>query len=713
MDNRLSSVLEKILILKHKGSLSKALDKLGDVIKKNPHEIKPYIEAIDISLEAGESLQAWQYFKEASSNCRDHRDQIWAFAKEKIKSYDDPVLAKMLMEHAIRDRDLESGRQITLNLQPHTATELLQRTLVKKKTLISNSGDESLLQRDLLINLFSEALLCLRIGKPKEAIKIFIHILDNKPVENQVLKPFLLQLQESMPDNSSIHYASGCSYLTSKKYREAISAFIKSVRINQAFADDIIDRMEKMRKTNGPMPEDLEMVLSEIYLIKGKPEKAVVLINYILKRHREKAPAIFDLISRFQNDAEESRILQYALIESAILAKLDNQAIDKIKQIYQDTDQRDALLAWLDKKYTDHLLPADMLLTYAEIALDERMTERAVPICRDLSEMSPIDIPSILRLLEKHTDLDPDIGALHRELVGRSKRADDASDFELEKSDDFAVDSCEDLCIEQFENNDFSLSSQDVPSHDHPAESPPNTEDFQTGTFETPLGVEFSLHGSEKKPIDHKPLDTPKKVEGLPCEEKELEQKKRMEGRPSLHPTGPDPHEEPTRTQPVKEIEPSIDDNGFDERYQAFLQGKADDAEIILLIDEAFTAGRVEKLKRLLSFKPKNLNEETRRKLYLARFHIYEDKPLQALAVLKSIPLEKLSREARYDVLLRVAACYRSVHMYEAAHGALLKITSDKPSPLIEKLVKQNYSDYINQQSNGAIVLEKIGSIKN
>ena len=122
----------------------------------------------------------------------DDPEATWAFAKEKVKSQNDPVLAKLLMEQAIRKRDLESGHQVIYNLENHTAKGLLKRICVKKKTLISSLNGDYALKGDFLINTFSEAMLLLRVGRTKEAIETFVHIIDEKPVENEIIKSFLI-----------------------------------------------------------------------------------------------------------------------------------------------------------------------------------------------------------------------------------------------------------------------------------------------------------------------------------------------------------------------------------------------------------------------------------------------------------------------------------------------------------------------------------------
>jgi tetratricopeptide (TPR) repeat protein len=649
MDGKAASSLEKILILKNKGSSPKAIAKITDLIGKYRQEAQLYIEAIDICLEAGESLTAWKFFKKASSASSECHDKVWAFAKEKIKFRNDPVLAKLLMEQAIRKRDLDSGRQIVHNLENHTAKELLSRTHVKKKTLMSNLNGEYALKGDLLINIFSEALLLQRVGRTKEAMQALVHILDEKPIENDVIEPFLIQLEKTIGGNSSIYYALGCCSLISELYRVAITRFSQSIHINHAFLPDCIERIERIRHSDTPLPEDLELVLAEAYLMQDENEQASGLLHHVLDNQPEKAAVVLDLTVKYTAEQKDPRHLHFTCIEAAILSKQNNRAADQITELYENRERRFELLEWLDRKYSDHMLPSDILLYYGRIALQQRLYEKAIHVLTDVTEMSPVDVPAICRLLEEHRDANQDIRKLYDRLYCQlSPNGSDSSE------------------IDHFEKSEFSFSSlRKDPSQ--------------------PLDLSAApLAGSGSQAIGTFIETETRIAEPRRCGARAIAE------------------EPPSRISP----------EDFNDRYVSFLEGCMEDEEIISLIDDAFTQGENERLPRLLSFKPAGLAEEMQRKLHLTRFYLLKGTPLEALAVIKSIAVDSVPQQVKKDVLLKLAACYRRVHMYEAAHSALLKLKCEHPdSSAIDRLLKNNYSDYLNQQSSGAFILEKTGHI--
>lgn len=704
MNNKTASALEKILALKSKGNFTKAIEKIDELIKKNPEDSDLYVEGMDLCLESGETLKAWNFFKTASSAGPACGEKVWTFAKEKVKTQNDLVLAKLLIEQAIRKRDLENGRQVAYNLENHSAKELLKRIQVKKKSLQSSLGGDGAPKGELLVNLFSEALLLLRVGRTKEAARTFVHILDQKPIENEALEAFFGNLEKSSPANSSIYYALGCCYLVSEKYRKAIHHFNQSIHANQAFLDEVIERIEDMRHTDRPLPEDLELVLAEAFLMKGALGEAAGLMMHVLGQQPERAGMVFDLASRYGSRREESRELDYPYIEAAILAKQGPRAIERIRAIYEDRDTNTALMDWLDRKYTEHLLPSDIMILYGEIALAQGMFEQAAGILADVADMSPIDVPAVCRLLDPYLQRAQELRGLHdrlsKQLIESNRSyGPEAQAFEqtFEKSE-FAFTS-EDppyfppLGADQ-EQPQTSSAGSESPYYERELTLPEDAEGFMENECSLPCAASTAAIRLEYTPLDE---DDPPPPPGAPIEP----------ARPA------DAADDPAArvsapAQPPGPGEP----HDFDARYSAFLEGLMEDDDIIALIDDAFTEGETEKLKILLSFKPDGLEEETKRKLYLAQYYLFTDAPLEALAVLKSIPIDSIGAEARKDVLLKLAACYRSVHMYEAAHGALLKIKSDHPSsPVIERLLQHNYADYMEHRSSGAIVLEKTGHI--
>ena len=661
MDSKIASALDKIIALKHKRNYDKAIDKISALLDKHPRELQLQIEALEICLEAGESLKAWQIFKNAAGTSDDCRTELWTFAREKVKSQNDPVLAKLLMEQAIRKRDLESGYLVIENLQNHTAKELLERNRVKKNTLIANMNGDPSLKGDLLINIYSEALLLLRAGSIQEAARTLVHILDEQPAEKDLIEPFLLDCEQSHTNNSALHYALACCALASGQYHGAVTRIGQSLHADDAFLSECVERMERLRESDMHLPEDLDLVLAEARLKRGDSDGAAELLRGVLDSQPERAVVVLEHTSAVTDDPECSEQLRFLHVEAAILAKQYTRAVHQIETMYTHETHRQAVLDWFDEKYRNHLLPSDLLMQYGTIALESGMYEEAAGILNDLADMSPVDVPAICRLLADHENKDDAIEELRSSLSRR-----------------FGMTSEGEPDIEHFERTDFHFS-----------DSPDTETDASDFVVEEPaLGTEPVISADRDDPFDPGITSSPIALSYDP-------------------PTGME-RQEPASTAPEQEAT-----NTFDKRYGDFLKGDMDDADIIALIDDAFIHGEEEKLPQLLSFKANGFEDDLRRKLQLTRFHLLQESPLEALSVIKSIDIDTVPDEARKDVLLKLAACYRRVHMYEDAHNTLLRFKSEYPdSPVADRLLKHNYSDYMKQQGCGVELLEKTSELE-
>ena len=112
MDSKVTSALEKSLQDKAKGNYQRALRRLTDALGKFPDEVELYLEAADVCLEGGESLQATQYLKKAQVRFRKEKDRLDSFAIEKLAKLHDPVLGKFLVELFIKRRELTAAAEV-------------------------------------------------------------------------------------------------------------------------------------------------------------------------------------------------------------------------------------------------------------------------------------------------------------------------------------------------------------------------------------------------------------------------------------------------------------------------------------------------------------------------------------------------------------------------------------------------------------------------
>ena len=135
MGSKSLAILEKVHQERSRGDYDKALKRLSDGIARHPHDLQLYREAIDISLEAGESLEAIQYFKRTQHLFPDHYDDLWTHGVDKVRAFNDAIFGKFLLDVAIKKRELQSAADVLVQLKDHTANELLKRTRKVNSTI--------------------------------------------------------------------------------------------------------------------------------------------------------------------------------------------------------------------------------------------------------------------------------------------------------------------------------------------------------------------------------------------------------------------------------------------------------------------------------------------------------------------------------------------------------------------------------------------------
>jgi tetratricopeptide (TPR) repeat protein len=297
MDNKVSSALEKALQEKNKGHYRRALKRLTEVLDNHRDEIELYLELADVCLEGGESLHATQHLKKAYSRFANDKDKIDSFARDKLKSLGDPILGKFLMEQSIKRRELDWACEALEGLQDRTIRELLQRTRTKKQTLNSAASGGHALKSELVMNVLSEALLCLRLGRFKESVRSFIQILDEKPVENEVLEPFFGGLEKKFPKAGRIRFAYACSLIYAQQYDKAMSRLVQSVTMEPKLAKDALERLRELTETFETPPDSLQDALVEILVAKGDVLRAGEILQESLADNPEKSKRVIEMMA--------------------------------------------------------------------------------------------------------------------------------------------------------------------------------------------------------------------------------------------------------------------------------------------------------------------------------------------------------------------------------------------------------------------------------
>lgn len=476
MDTKVSSVLEKARHEKSKGNYQKAAKRLSDAITKAPEVLELYLEAADACLEGGESLQATQFLKRSYAKFRAESERIDAYASEKLKSTDDPVLGKFLLEQAIKKKALEDATEVLDALRDRTVSELLQRTRNKKQSLTSASRGGHALENESVTNLLCESLLCLRLGRMKEAVRGFLRILDEKPVENEVFEPFFAHLEKKYPKAGRIRFAYACSLIHSQEYDQAMSRLVQSVKMDPKIGEDGLKLLRGLSDTSQDLPESIQGALVEILLVTGGVSQAAELLGEKLKNTPEKAKSVIELVEPYINDADDGCVLRFLYVDAALLAKQTRRALDMLKRTGAEAPDGIDLFGWLEKKSEEQFLPMEILVYLGELAIGNKLFDRAIEIFDAVLNNSPADGPTVTTLVQKYKDLDPRLAEFweaHGD-VNVQPAKPDADGFEFE----------------HFENNEFLFSSGSV--------SPPQEERAEMGP--TVFGIEIESTRPEDQP---------------------------------------------------------------------------------------------------------------------------------------------------------------------------------------------------------------------
>ncbi|UCG50576.1 MAG: hypothetical protein JSW58_10230 [Candidatus Latescibacterota bacterium] len=765
MNSKASVALEKAQADRRRSNFKKALSRLDEGIDKYPNELILYTEAIDIAMETGESLKALQYVKTAQRRLPEDTFEILTFASEKVGTYNDPIVGKFLVEHAIKSEDLSAAHAVVENLKEHTADDLLQRIRTKKQTLATAFGGGLSVKNDLVNNAITEALLCLRLHRLAEAMDGFVQVLDQKPELHGALEPLLAELERQHAENGELSFALGCCYLAGTKHEKGIAKIIRGAKEVPSLAEQAIQRIESLGDRPEFPAERRQLYLAELHIDKGEDLRAFDMLDPILKKNPTRAADILELLEPRVREISEPLQLHYLYVDAALAVGRRDTAISFLRRIYRIKSHRGDVIAWLDKKSSDRSTPVEVCVFFGEVALKEGMFGKAIEIFKEALSRGPQEESTIKELLSQHSsvpviqhflnerfdaansshrttpyefenydrlepspstpqfsgDVGPESSAKRGERGGEAEFTHDQfalGEAEAERTDDVG-----------FDNRDFSLDMDGADSKTAtppaPAQSSPHEPhrvledsdlfDYLKRDFQGDTGIPANDPPATDPNTDawgspdHKEEQAPS-VSAMRGEELEYPQDTPTMSAPETdeHTVGDHPSEETILPPLDEEHEPA----DFDSLYKDFEHGRLQSGQILDLISEAERTDRLEEMKTLLGFEPANLAEEFTRKCYLAKYYLALDRPLPALVVLKAVNPGGLSKEEQKELFLRMAECYQRMHNYEAAHSVFLRVVSDHPDiETIDKMAKLNYEKYLRAVSGEAPVLEKLTSL--
>ncbi|MFQ5512463.1 MAG: tetratricopeptide repeat protein, partial [Candidatus Krumholzibacteriia bacterium] len=422
MSTKTTEILEKVSQDRGKGDYPRALKRLREGIDRYPTEPAFYQEAMEIALESGETLAAIDFFKKAMRKLPERAGRLWDFAADKVRALNDPILCKFLVDLAIKKRDLKSAETALAGLKNHTAVELLKRTQTKIQSMSSAVNNGFAFKGEIVAGALAEGMLCLRAKRFQHGVKAFLRILDEKPVEQEVLTPFFAHLEKKYPRQGGISYVLGCCYLADEKYVKAFPKLCQGASLAPSLAEDAISRLEAVKDRPSVPQEEINVSLARLFIVKGDDFCAAERFGAVLEKNMSRAPVILDILKPFVQDGRDSLVLDYVFMDAALLAQRPETALVHMKKIGRDRRLRNELLGWMDKKSQEQALSVDILSYYAELALDQGRFERAVEVFREVVALSPADARVAAAILERHRaepavqDFYNDLGAMRPEV---------------------------------------------------------------------------------------------------------------------------------------------------------------------------------------------------------------------------------------------------------------------------------------------------------
>lgn len=746
MSSKASSILDKVQKELQRNAVPKALEKLEEGIRKYPEEFELYLSALDVALEAGESIKAQKYFSQAMSRFPSYQERLWTEAVGLISRFNDAILAKAALDFTIKKRDFDSSHGVLGYLTDPSVNTLLKRVQTKKQSLSNAAaGGDMALSSERLMNAFAEALLFIRLKRHSEGAEVLLDILAEKPVEHQKLTTLFYELEKTYPSESVFTYALGRCYLAGEQYEKAISKMMECVQRNRTWVHDAIKRLEEIRGKSHVPSEAYNLSMGSLYIMTGDVHEADERIRIVLAKNHEAAPAVLELLEPELTEIGDNLILDYLYIDAALQADQTKLVLRQLRRIYHVKKHQEDLLEWF-KTRQKGILPVELLAYYGEITLERNMYATAVEVLRHVVKQSPREAGAVLDLLSEHTS-DPDVKELYDELVAESEtesESDGESGFKIEHLGGGTKFSTPRSPEQQRRKEDKKHSSPfrdyspfangqsrpGIEMDDEPSTSDEKSENAKTTesdrasyiereiSFDSPTPDTKGESGEETRPrwtkerereitFDSDEKDNSRSETDIePKVKAELEKKETSHRKPPIS-FDSDKTEEPEEKKPTEK--PAAN---FDEQLRLFKNNKLGPDEALVLAERALIADRLDDMKELLTLKPETERQTLKHKVCVADYHMATERPMNALHILEAIQIDELSGEARKDCLIRLAACYQSFSRFEAAQRTYLKLISENPGfDGAEHMAKTNYRKYLQEIADGAMVLEKVTDV--
>jgi tetratricopeptide (TPR) repeat protein len=725
MNEKAASALQKAQQERKRGQFPKAIKRLEQAVEMFPDELDLYVEAIDVCIDGGELLQATNLLKTAQEKFTKERDRISTFVRDRLQTVHDPSLARCVVEHAVKRRDLEAAFSHLGDVPEHVVRELLNRSRTKKQSLKAASHGGYTLRGEQLTNELTSALLAARLGQMKEAMATFVEVLEEKPVEYKMIDPFLAALEIKHPKSGRVRFARGCSLRANALEGDAIARFIEAARLDPACASVCAEQLKLMRE-NAKQPAKIERGLAEVLLIKNDLEEATAVLRAYLVANPDNGREVIMLLRPYIDPAAGINPCTWLAIETALKIEQSNVALDILRPLHQRGGHTPELYDWLETRAKDGLLPTEVMLFHGSLALEQKQFERAGEILGAVCSTSSQNAPAVLAMIDHHRGAHPSLEALFAKYAepetGGSESAGDAGDFQMFDNKEFHLEGAD-----GFETTS-SMPRKDAgaPFGGKPAAEPEAPKKFvpKKGLMDA---MELSLDDSGAPPEPAEPVAPASRRATLSngheiteAHVNRVAQKLYEAGASAFFHVDADAGlgETEAPADPIAlpaelDFEPEVASVAMaPTAIEPLAPGTESATSRIAELERAAEDGHVDELLDLLDFKPANEAEEFARSYYQAEYQLLANRPLQALKLFVALDTPSLSDDQKRRVWFKMAACQRSTHDFAAARQTLERLLKAFPGvAAFERLAQRNYEQYLHEQGRDAPMLEKTTSL--
>ena len=747
MNEKITSSIQRAQQERKRGQFDRAIKRLEQTIASFPDELELYLEAVDACIEGGELMQATNFLKSAQDKFAREKDRVTQFVREKLQTVHDPSLARGVVEHAVKRRDLEIALALLDEVPDHTVRDLLNRAKNKNQSLKSASHGGYTLRGEMITNELTNALLSIRIGNLKEATATMVKILEDKPLEHKSMDPCLAALESKHPKSGRIRFARGCALRAAANEVDAIHRFVEAARLEPACAAGSIEQLRAM-KEHAHHPGKVQRALAETILLKGDLDEAATTLREYIGDNPENAREVIMLVRPFIDATHGVNACTWLALETALSIEQSSVALEILRPIHQRGGHGPELYDWLEAKAKDGFLPADVMMFLGSLAIEQKQYERAAEILGAVCSTSPQDTQAVLSIIDRHRSADPSLEALYQKHAtveaaeAESGSAADEGEFTMFENKSFRLEGAEGPGATSAPGKDagtpkpqFSKASP----FSRPAEATGSPEkrtlpkksfvDARELSLDEDLGTDtdtdsaagedsiteshvtnvaqglheagaaafFHIDGADAATTDAEPA--PAATTGAPAA---------TTGAPAAttRAFAPAPAAAPATSPAASEL-PT-----FASEYQRFVRGELDNTAVLALLERAAQDAHVDELQELLHFQPETGLEHFARYYYQAEYHALRNQPLQALEILARLDTPDMDDEQRPRVWLRIAICQRMIHNYAGASETLDRLIQRFPDrPEYARLKRRNQEQFLSEQSLEAHVLEKTSAL--